>query len=157
MSHKKPGQTKKAKTAKRKKPSQSHPDIRKVTAKNATHVSSVVRTAGPSPVRKRAREQEERRSAKKKRMRRARAAAKAAEKAQREAKWSNKRKGKHLNRTMQTVHINGGATSTADRCKRCTSAYCIRIRVQPCICTGDEGSGGQYYECSSWKKFISSF
>ena len=33
MSYKKPGQTKKAKTAKRKKPSQSHPETRKVTAK----------------------------------------------------------------------------------------------------------------------------
>ena len=102
---KKPVQVKKARTATRRKTNHVH---QKVHAKNATHVSPVVRTVAPSPVKKRAHEHEERRSAKKKRMRRTRTAAKAAKKAEKEAKWSNKRKDKHLQRTAQTAHGSGG-------------------------------------------------
>jgi hypothetical protein len=102
---KKPVRAKRVKTTKRRKTSHVH---QKVNAKNATHVASVVRTVAPSPVKKRAHEHEERRSAKKKRLRREKAAAKAAKKAEKEGKWSNKRKGKHLQRTAQTAHGSGG-------------------------------------------------
>ena len=102
---KKPVRAKRVKTTKRRKTSHVH---QKVNAKNATHVASVVRTVAPSPVKKRAHEHEERRSAKKKRLRREKAAAKAAKKAEKEGKWSNKCKGKHLQRTAQTAHGSGG-------------------------------------------------